>query len=439
MDNTFQKKRIHVTKLLLDSENPRHDAINNQPEIINQLLKNDQVINLAKDIAAQGALSPLELVGVLPVDGRDDYIVIEGNRRICACMLLNNPDLAPQKSLSKKFTELQKSNNYPTVIECAVFDNRDDADHWMQLRHEGQQDGIGTKPWDAIQKARYSEKRGRKSPNIQSAKLLDYAADRQIIKDKDKNRYSITTLQRYLNNPIVRNIFGLRNREGLESKQDEQSFKKLVTRFLEDYDSGTVNSRSNQEDWIDYANVLQKEVADTPASENSYTDYTPDPDKKNKDDGKKRERSKQNPANRKHLIPGDIKFSINDKILNRVYWEIRRLSVENHEFSTAYLFRAFVEGTAYLYLKKHIPGMLNSDSRLHNKLKKVSEHLRQHYEIRPGDLKALDIATSDSNSLISPLMLGSMVHMSVIPNKRELIGIWDRMEKILLIMHQYLK
>lgn len=140
-------------------------------------------------------------------------------------MLLNNPDLCRKPHLRKKLVEFKKKNNIPSRLECVVFNSRDDADHWMQLRHEGQQEGIGTKGWDADQKARYSDKMGRISPNIQAVKLLDYAQDEKIITADEVKNISITTLTRYLSNPVFRNIFGLRDNKALESNQDEDSFK----------------------------------------------------------------------------------------------------------------------------------------------------------------------------------------------------------------------
>jgi hypothetical protein len=434
----IKRKRIHITQLLLDSENPRHDVIKNQPEIIKQLLKTEQIYNLAKDIAKQGSLSPLEIIGILPAKNEEDYIVIEGNRRICACLLLNNPDLCPSEQLVRKFRNLQKNSDYPNEISCVVFKSRDGADHWIQLRHEGQQDGIGTKRWDASQIARYSEKRGRKSPNIQATKLLDYAANQGIITPDEKGNFSITTLQRYLNNPLVRNVFGLEDKEGLRSKHEKETFKKIVARFLEDADTGIVNSRSTQKDWQEYANTLQKEVTDPPPSDNPVIDHGSQADKDPNDKkGKPTQKSKPDPSKRKFIIPYDTKFSICDKTLNRIYLEMRKIPIEGYEFSTAYLLRAFIEDSTFLYMKKHIPDELQKESKLHSKLKLVSEHL-QSTGIRPAKLHSLNIAASDKNSLISPLLLGAMVHLSVIPTKRELIAIWDRMENILHIIHDSL-
>lgn len=434
----MKRRNIHITQLLLDPENPRHNVIKNQPEIIKQLLKTEQIYNLAKDIAKQGSLSPLEIIGVLPVKKGEDYIVLEGNRRICACLLLNNPDLCSSEQLTKKFKVLQKNNDYPSELSCVIFKSRKHADHWIQLRHEGQQDGIGTKTWDVSQKARYSEKRGRKNPNIQATKLLDYAIANGIISRNEKGDFSITTLQRYLNNPLVRNIFGIEDKEGLKSKQGKETFKKIVTRFLADATSKVVHSRSKQEDWKEYANNLQKEITDAPPADNPVTDHSKQSDSNKKDPkAKTAQKNKPDPAKRKFLIPHDTKFSISDKTLNRLYIEIRKLQIEGYEFSTAYLMRAFIENSAFLYIQKHIPNEAQKPSKLHKKLRAVSDHL-QSTGIRKEKLHSLNIADSDQNSLISPLLLGAMVHLSVIPTQRELIAIWDRMEPALHLIHDNL-
>lgn len=272
----METKTLHITQLLLDSENPRHDVLQNQRNIIEQLLRTEKIENLAKDISEQGSLSPLEAVGVMPHENaEDEYVVVEGNRRVCACMLLNDPNLSPSDSIRKKFETLKKNNNIPDKVRCTIFKTRDDADHWIKLRHEGQLDGRGTKSWDASQIARYAEKRGHKNLNIQAIKFLDYGVDTGLITENDKKYHiSVTTLQRYLGNPIFRNVLGLINRDDLQSRHDRETFQKFVDRFLNDAKEGSeVNSRSKSDDWVSYANKLQREIADPPPETNPPIDH----------------------------------------------------------------------------------------------------------------------------------------------------------------------
>lgn len=445
----METKNLHITKLLLDSENPRHDVINNQKEIIAQLLDTEKIDNLAKDIAEQGALSPLESVGVLQLEGSGgEYIVLEGNRRICACMLLNNPALCPNDNLRKRFEIIKgkESSHISEEVNCIVFHSRADADHWIQLRHEGQQDGRGTKSWDATQIARYAQKRGRRNPNIQAIKLLDFAENHGLISAADRTQYSITTLQRYLSNPVFRNLWGLGNKEDLISKHDLETFKKLTKRFLSDAvpdDSGysVVNSRSKGADWREYANTLQREITDPPPNANPAANYESGEKKQQNSNTPKSEknieRSKPDPAKRKYLIPYNVKFSISDKILNRVYKEMQRTEVDQFEFSAAYLLRAFVEGSILLYMEKYLSEEIEKQSKLHNRIGRVCDHLQQQ-GVKKGKLQPLKLAASETNSVLSPFMIGAMIHLSVLPTKRELISIWDRLEGALKIIHEKL-
>lgn len=443
----MKSETLHISKLFLDPENPRHDVIQNQREIIKQLLETEKIENLAKDIAEQSSLSPLEAIGVLPINNEgEEYIVVEGNRRICACILLNTPNLAPTTILKKKFESLRDGRTIPSEVSCVIFQNRDEADHWIQLRHEGLQDGIGTKSWDAPQIARYAEKRGRRNANIQAIKLLDFAVSNEIITKEEARKLSITTLQRYLSNPIFRNAFGLLNNENLESKHDRNTFEKLVRKFIYDALAGIdVHSRSKSDDWRAYANKLQIEISPPPPVTNPTQDFSlpastsqkqkPTDEKNISQDATNHEKSKPDPAKRRNLIPYDSKFSIKDKCLNRLYTEMKRLEVEGFEFSAAYLIRAFVEFSINLYMDKFFSEERADQSKLHSKILKVCDHLENN-GVKKGKIQSLKIASSDQNSIMSPFILGAMVHLSTIPTKRELLSIWDRLEGPLKIIHE---
>lgn len=434
----YTRENIHVSQMLLDSDNPRHAEIGNQKGIIQQLLKTEQIYKLAEDIIEQKSLSPLEIVGVLPIEN-NEFIVLEGNRRVLACLLLNNPDMCPDKSLIKKFKNLRKNGTIPEYIECIIFESRESSDHWIELRHLGQQEGIGTKRWDATQKARHSAKQGKKNPNIQSIELIDFAIHRNIIKEHERDLFKITTLQRYLNNPIVRNVFGFESSDNLLSKHNEKIFLKLTTRFLEDAKDGKdfISSRSNQSDWIAYGNMLAKEVSEPPPATNPAINFSVKSEKIKKTSTATFKRSLPDPTKRKYLLPYDSIFKIKNVILRRIYNEIKKLQIDQHEFCVAYLLRAFIEGLTMLYLQKHDPDKLNKQSKLNQKL----EYVRQNLErkgVKKSKLRPLNIASSSENSLISPLMIGSMVHLNIIPTKRELINMWDRLQSILEIINDKL-
>ena len=79
---------VEVDRIFLREENPRHEPLESQDEIIEYLCKDEQVYNLARHIGRHGA-NPLELFGLieLPNSGKKrtkkTYYVGEGNRRMC--------------------------------------------------------------------------------------------------------------------------------------------------------------------------------------------------------------------------------------------------------------------------------------------------------------------------------------------------------------------
>lgn len=109
----LSKQEIDIGRIYLDENNPRHEIYKSQEEVINFLCSSEEILNLAKDIVENG-LSPLGVFGLILEEGSSkkdkvkNYIVVEGNRRICALKLLNDPELAPsdQKSIHQAFKRM---------------------------------------------------------------------------------------------------------------------------------------------------------------------------------------------------------------------------------------------------------------------------------------------------------------------------------------------
>ena len=77
------------------------------------------------------------------------YIVIEGNRRLTAVLLLNNPELAKvKKAAIKEIVGLAKFK--PSTLPCLVFDSREKIQKYIGFVHI-----TGKKSWRMLEKARY--------------------------------------------------------------------------------------------------------------------------------------------------------------------------------------------------------------------------------------------------------------------------------------------
>lgn len=422
---------VDLVQLHLDSDNPRHDPIADEPAIIAKLYAAERVLGLAKSIVANGGTSPLDRMAVIKhPTSRGHYVVVEGNRRLCALKLLRDPLKAPTPG-GRRALEAAKASAgaaLPTRLDVVEFKDRLSARRWIALRHQGEQDGAGTKPWTSGQKARF-DLAGTKvsNPNVQALALLDYAQARGLLTAAQREVLSLTTLSRYLGNPIFRNTLGLVDKTSIDINVDQQEFDRVLQRFLRDalpVEKGApvVNSRSNQAAWKAYAEKLVTEgVAPTTRLAQPMSPKAAPAAKTRAGSGAK---NSVHPDKRPRVVPGDFRAAIKERVLKRVFEELRSIDPDQFSFSAAYLLRAFVEQTATLYAKKHA---LGHQGDLHVVIGRCVTKL-QADGAPPRVCKPLNEMSSDKHSRLSPDGLGAWVHGSVIPTGAELKRRWDAIE-----------
>ncbi|MEP7763671.1 hypothetical protein [Sanguibacter sp. 25GB23B1] len=208
-----------VSGLLLDESNPRFAAnALGQDDAVTALLVDapSKMVNLAKDIVEQGMLNPTEIPVAVEEDGH--LVVIEGNRRLACLKLLMNPDLAAPATkqlaldLVKRFRDIAKSGLAPTEVEVHVAANREAAKHWLDLRHTGENDGVGVLEWASWQANNFRRKRGSQADRAAvfcDAVEATFPDDEQLAADIVKvRRNRLTTLGRLVADPEVRANFG---------------------------------------------------------------------------------------------------------------------------------------------------------------------------------------------------------------------------------------
>lgn len=425
---------VSLNKLHLDPLNPRHDPIEDEDEIIAQLCKDEQVLNLARDIVAKGSLSPLDSTGVIEMDDNPGhYIVVEGNRRVCALKLLHDPEKAPDTETRIALETLSQRFEVPSSFLVVVFADRLAARPWIGLRHLGAQDGAGTRSWDASQKSRYAE---AESPNQLALALLDRAEESGWIDAKQRGRLAITTLTRYLSSPLVRAALGLNNNRELQYTHEASEVDAALRQFLADAfpctDGSTplVHSRSKKSERETYARELGTRGV-TPRTLQPSPTPPPEPGKSSQ----AKPRGRQDPDKRKHLLPTDFIINNRDKALLRLRKELRDTPIDDHEFAVNYLLRAFLERVMVLYAKQrkvHRPNM--TDRQL---VQACVEELAKD-SVPSNDLKSMRIALSDENAPHSLHTLGAAVHTDHLPTRKGLIAAWDNWEAALKFMFERL-
>lgn len=247
---------VPVSRIFLMLNNPRHDPLETEAKVIAKLCAKENVYPLARDIAKHG-LNPLERFALLATgktkSGTASYTVAEGNRRICALKLLNDPELAPA-NLRKSFTKLSDGWAPVTTVPAAVFEDLESVELWLDRIHNGPQDGIGRKPWNSEQKQRFDG--GNKNKAAQA--LLDYAESEKMITPEERAG-KLTTVQRFVGNDIFREVIGVdqSDADDIGRTRPKTEFDILVKRFMRDLVKKThVHSRMNKEEIILYARPL---------------------------------------------------------------------------------------------------------------------------------------------------------------------------------------
>lgn len=252
------EEEIFVDRVFLHLNNPRHEPYSKQAEVIEYLCRHENVLPLARDIVRNG-LNPLERFAMLAEEGHQTgseqaYIVTEGNRRMCAIKLLNDPDLAPS-DMRESFRNLAIQWDRFATIPAVVFEDQDDLDLWLRRIHHGAQGGVGRKDWNAEQKQRHSGS----SKNKVSLALLDYAQKKEFL-SQDNRKGKLTTVQRYVGNPIFREALGIdiSQPDDICRTRTEQDFDLLLSKFFSDLLNrpNEVSSRSNRDQIVEYAREL---------------------------------------------------------------------------------------------------------------------------------------------------------------------------------------
>jgi hypothetical protein len=217
--------RTHpLAKLILDPENPRlpGDLPRRESEIVDYLTRQTAIEDLALSISENGFFFAEALVAV-PLaatpnskDITDDtpLVVVEGNRRLTALKLLQDPSLSPRKVFQKIADD---ADNKPVDIPVIVYESRDDVLQFLGYRHI-----TGVKPWEPLAKARYIEQLYvRLSAHVPIADRYREVA--QMVGSKPQY------VRRSLNAVQALNLYRDNDKFGLELQEDEIDFSLILT------------------------------------------------------------------------------------------------------------------------------------------------------------------------------------------------------------------
>jgi hypothetical protein len=146
----WKKARIAPLDIALDRDNPRInvEANDKESDIIRKLIKHEDVQELARKIAKTGLL-PGERIIVVQEKGQ--WVVLEGNRRICACKLLLSPQLVPPE-FRKTFPRSATASEIALIekVDVDIAPDRKTAEPILTLRHTES----GIRKWKPVARMR---------------------------------------------------------------------------------------------------------------------------------------------------------------------------------------------------------------------------------------------------------------------------------------------
>jgi hypothetical protein len=428
-------RRIRVENLLIDEANPRYESNSNQRNAIFAIAneQRDKLANLAEDIVKHG-LNPSELPIVTRTNRRETYKVLEGNRRVAALKLLSSPSLVEGMDLpariSKRFKSLgRRKKRIPTEIDCAVQSTHA-ADHWRDLRHTGENEGVGVVQWNGLQTHRF---RGASV----ASQAIEMAASSAYLDDATKAKLpkiSITNVERVLHSPEARKRLGVDiKRRQLKLVEPRKEPLARLAMLVADvaHKAVKVSHLMTVGQRIAYAQEVAERPVSTPVQ--TRTGVTGQPGSSSPGTATSGETARRVPVNRKTLIPKSCVLKITHKRINKIYHELQKLDLTNFVNCAATALRVFVELSAVHFADSHniqLTGKKGHPLKLREKIKAVCHWLETQGGCNRDELKGARVLASgtDDNVLSVDTIHAYLHNRHFNPTGPILKTIWDNIE-----------
>lgn len=459
---------IKLSNLSLDLQNPRYEVQKSQPEALNTIAddQKDKLLALLRDIIENG-LNPSDLPIVMPDPRKDNgYIVLEGNRRIAALKLLKKPEIVLEKRLQAKYRKLHdKHKDFKLkTIECLVVGSREEANLWIERKHEGEMEGIGTIRWTTVQKSRFlSNKSGKDSVILQLIDFMKVIGENDVEFLSQLQRTKATNMERLLGTPEVRARLGLDYNNGLYSSRilPEEAFRglKAIIKRLSRSDFN-VKSIYHKDDRLTFLNTIPDDElpdlskkSDTPwllkeyssqehESKTDTSETSIDSESSEKQSNQELKNDNQTrPTSRDTFIPVDLSLPIKNDRINRLFNELKRLSHNMHPNACAILLRVFIELSVDTFLEEFsllskgaVSGSKDSRS-LKDKTNTVIQKLESLNVIDSSFAKGIRSELNKDHTPVGIDTLHAYVHNSYFnPIPETLMYSWDNIEPFIVAL-----
>ena len=392
MDNKYdwleKKTPRSVEQLRLWNENPRlnpeekHITLADFTEdLIAEDNEKKHFFDLLKSISK--GFIPADPIIVWKDDSSKKFYVAEGNRRVLAIKLLNDPNKAPKsirayiRTLAKDWTTLDK-------IKVNVAPSLDDAEWYICQRNS-----MSTlqQRWSRIQQQRWIEnlydKYGEDIPlllskssmsqselesAIRNLRFIDLikspevknALTEQQFNDATSYKFPITIIERFFSSSVVKDAWGI-DFDGvkilLKNKKDFLSaYAELIRNIVDketDIDIDTRTITTNLKEILDKLPKVDISISDPfTMGKESVSPSSPDTNDDAEDKQNKKDKNvlKGDP-NRPKLILPIYTLKTSDFRLDGIFTELQKLSVNRYKNAVAASIRIFLDLAVYNWLQ----------------------------------------------------------------------------------------
>lgn len=433
---------IPVSEIMLDTTNFRIGLTEDQAECRELLFDEfgEQIVHIAAHISENG-LSPKPIV-VKKDDGK--WVVKDGNRRVAALQILNNPSIAPQeyKPAFIALKDRAKSNGMiPSTVSCLTSDDDKAILDYMQLEHLGPQGGVGQVNWGARAKDNMLLALGGKYRNAIARAVCDYLLAHGV---NEAKTVKITNIQRLLQDTTIQARLGLTwDGATIGFSLDEGDVRKVLTEIVLDFASRgkkvsaiyTTNERETYINELFGPRKLQPSALIVPPQQpptSPTTATTPPPQlgtttPKGATPPPPIPVPTKPPRVRPRLIPRAQGLRVpptEPKVLSIINELSNKIDVRDAPISAGVLFRLLIEFSVSNYITVHA---LTPGRNLHSDISIVAQKMEKDSVIAKSDKEILD-KMSHSGNLLSAHTFNKYVHDSrYMPTAVELCTMWDNL------------
>lgn len=470
---------LKLHQLLVDQENYRLGPQPTQRAALRAMIEDQgsKLVRLAKDILLMEGISPGEPIWVVPSEKRGQYVVEEGNRRVTALKLLENPALADGTSVARQFKRLGKLYAEKPIreIDARLFDSREDVRPWKRRRHMTAGSGVGLASWKPLAKGRANRDIGLAAPrSLAVVELLqddESPAWSEIVEALDARW---TTVDRVLNAKAFRDLLGVHIDPKTSTVRfengDGKAGRALLLRILQamaapDFEFSDVETAEDRETFV--RKFIDGSVKGTAPVNPVDPNVRPEPEPRAPDapepklppdtapppvapeGGPAPPRPPEADGARKTLAPpsGPRLLTVSGPRLEPLYAECRKLAVRKNENAAALLLRVFIELSSEAFLvQKSVPlpkrlrdkGVKGWDDfkvRLADKIGSVADHLDPSGNGKAFQQARLAVQAAAVGPYAISTLHGFFHNLDLLPDHASIKSTWDGWESYLRELH----